>query len=131
MQVRHPVFFRFPRIHFAPAHAKLTAMQFLRLLVPAFVLSLCAIAPAAEPAQATDYTATVNGVVCAACKEHLTVALKKLPGVQTVSFAKGDKEGSATVTFNSSSPTLTKEDAVKALGDDAKTYQVVSLEKAR
>jgi copper chaperone CopZ len=85
--------------------------------------------PAAEPAKATDYKATVNGIVCSACKEHVTVALKKLPGVQTVSFAKGDKEGSATVTFNSSSPALTKDDAVKALGDDAKTYEVVSLEK--
>jgi copper chaperone CopZ len=106
-------------------------MHSLRFLIPAFVLSLCALAPAAEPAQATDYTATVNGVVCSACKEHVTVALKKLPGVQTVSFAKGDKEGTATVTFNSSSPTLTKEDAVKALGDDAKHYEVVSLEKAK
>jgi copper chaperone CopZ len=92
-------------------------------------LSLLANAPASEPAKATDYKATVNGIVCSACKEHVTVALKKLPGVQTVSFAKGEKEGSATVTFNSSSAALTKDDAVKALGDDAKTYEVVSLEK--
>lgn len=106
-------------------------MHFLRLLIPAFVLSLSVIVSAAEPSQATDYTATVNGVVCAACKEHVTVALKKLPGVETVSFARGDKEGTATVTFNSSSASLTKDDAVKALGDDAKTYQVLSLEKAK
>jgi copper chaperone CopZ len=106
-------------------------MRFLRLLAPALALALCSLSHAAEPAKATDYTATLNGVVCSACKEHVTVALKKLPGVEAVSFAKGDKEGTATVTFNSSSPTLTKEDAIKALGDDARTYEVVSLDKAK
>jgi copper chaperone CopZ len=105
----------------------------LRNLTPVLALALSLLSfgpsPAVEPAKATDYKATVNGIVCSACKEHVTVALKKLPGVQTVSFAKGEKEGTATVTFNSTSPSLSKDDAVKALGDDAKTYEVVSLEK--
>lgn len=106
-------------------------MSLLRRLVPAFVLALLSLTQAADTARATDYTATVNGVVCSACKEHVTAALKKLPGVQTVSFAKGEKEGTATVTFNSTAPALTKEDAVKALGDDAKSYEVLSLEKSK
>jgi copper chaperone CopZ len=94
-------------------------------------LSLISSGHAAEPTKATDYAATVKGVVCSACKEHITVALKKLPGVETVSFAKGDKADTAVVTFNSTAPALTKEDAVKALGEDAKHYEVVTLEKAR
>ena len=106
-------------------------MRFLRHLVPVLALSLFSCSQAGEPAKATDYTATVNGVVCAACKEHVTVAFKKLPGVENVSFAKGDKEGTAVVTFNSSSPALTRNDAVKALGEDSKSYEVLSLEKSK
>lgn len=103
----------------------------MRLLLIALSFSLLSFAQAADPAQATDYKATVSGVVCSACKAHVTEALKKLPGVETVSFAKGDKAGTATVTFNSTAPSLTKEDAVKALGEDAKSYEVVSLEKTK
>lgn len=98
-------------------------------------LSFCFVSfiHAEEPAKAvaTDYTATINGVVCSACKAHVTAALKKLPGVENVSIARGDKEGTATVTFNSSSAALTRDDAVKALGEDAKTYEVLSLEKSK
>ncbi|MFZ4765859.1 MAG: heavy-metal-associated domain-containing protein [Roseimicrobium sp.] len=100
-------------------------------LLPAFVLCSFASLRAGDATQATGYTATVTGVVCSACKMHVTAAFKKLPGVENVNFAKGDAEGTAKVTFNSSAPTLTKEDAVKALGVDAKTYNVVSLEKAK
>ena len=106
-------------------------MRLLFLLVPALAATLLSFARAEEPAKATDYTATVNGVVCSACKAHVTAAIKKLPGVDTVSFAKGDKDGTAIVTFNSTAPALTKEDAVKALGEDAKEFEVLSLEKAK
>ena len=106
-------------------------MPLLRLLAATLFLSLVSMAAAADPAKATDYTATVNGVVCSACKAHVTAARKKLPGVETVSFAKGDKEGAAVVTFNSTAPALTKDDAVKALGEDAKIYEVLSLEKSK
>jgi copper chaperone CopZ len=106
-------------------------MRFLFLLVPALAVTLFFIAKAEEPSKATDYTATVNGVVCAACKAHVTAAIKKLPGVETVSFAKGDKDGTAVVTFNSTAPALTKDDAVKALGEDAKEFEVLSLEKSK
>src|SRR5436190_14840722 len=99
-------------------------------LVPALSASLLFFAKADEPSKATDYTATVNGVVCAACQAHVTAAIKKLPGVEVVSFAKGDKDGTAIVTFNSTAPTLTKADAVKALGEHAKEFEVLSLEKA-
>ena len=105
----------------------------MRPFLAAVFVCLLSFAYAEEPlkAGATDYTATVSGVVCSACKAHVTAALKKLPGVETVNYARGDKEGTATVTFNSSSASLTKEDAVKALGEDAKTYEVITLEKAR
>jgi copper chaperone CopZ len=79
----------------------------------------------------TPYTATVTGVVCGSCKMHVTEALKKLPGVEKIEFSKGEKEDTQKVTFSSSSATLTKEDAVKALGADAQRYEVLALNKAK
>lgn len=91
----------------------------------------CTLAAFGEDGKSTAYTAEVTGVVCAACKAHVTDAFKKLPGVDKVEFAKGDKEGTQKVTFASSAQALTKEDAVKALGEAAKEYSIVSLGKAK
>lgn len=85
----------------------------------------------AADADKASYTATVDGVSCSACREHVETALKKLPGVLAVSFAKGDTENSAKATFASSSGSLAKEDVIKALGKDAETYTVVNLEKSK
>ncbi|CAN5703154.1 hypothetical protein BH11VER1_BH11VER1_12370 [soil metagenome] len=82
-----------------------------------------------DTAKSTAYTAEVTGVVCAACKAHLTEVFKKLPGVEKVEFAKGEKEGTQKVSFASSAPTLSKEDAVKALGEASKEYSILSLNK--
>ncbi len=83
-----------------------------------------------DTAKSTAYTAEVTGVVCAACKAHITEAFKKLPGVDKVEFAKGEKEGTQKVSFASSATSLSKEDAVKALGEAAKEYSILSLNKA-
>lgn len=84
-----------------------------------------------DQGKTTAYTAEVSGLVCAACKMHVTEAFKKLPGVDKVEFAKGEKEGIQKVTFTSSASSLSKEDAVKALGDASSQYPVVSLNKAK
>lgn len=84
-----------------------------------------------DSGKSTAYTAEVTGMVCAACKMHVTAAFKKLPGVDKVEFAKGEKEGTQKVTFASTAVSLTKEDAVKALGEAASQYSIVSLNKAR
>lgn len=83
----------------------------------------------AEDAAQIPYTAVVTGVVCQSCKNALTVALKKLPGVKEVEFAKGDKPGTQKLTFKSSSGTLSKSDAETALGDHAKEFTVVSFDR--
>ena len=97
--------------------------------VSALFLATCL--HAADDADKSSYTATVTGVVCSACKGHVEVALKKLPGVESVTFEKGEKEETQKAIFKSSSPTLAKDDVVKALGKDAETYTVVALDKAK
>ncbi len=83
----------------------------------------------ADSDKPTQYTATVTGVVCSACKAHITEAFKKLPGVGELAFAKGEKEGTQTVSFQATSDHLTKEDAVKALGAESSNYGVLELKK--
>lgn len=103
-----------------------------RFLLAAFsVLSLTTAALHAGDAEKTSYTATVSGIVCSACKAHVETALKTLPGVESVTFEKADKDEAPKAIFKSSSPSLTKDDVVKALGKDAETYTVVALDKTK
>lgn len=85
----------------------------------------------AEEASKTKYVANLTGVVCGACKKSVTSSLQKLPGVVKVDFEKGEKADTQKATFESTSAALTKEQAIKALGDTAKEFVIVSLEKAK
>ena len=81
-----------------------------------------------EKAQHT-YEGKITGVVCAACKEHVTVALtKKLPGLVSVDI-KNTATQEKQLTVVATNPDVTKEAVIEALGTYAKNYQVLSLEK--
>lgn len=90
----------------------------------------CSLLLAGTGLAGTTYTVGMTGVTCAGCKAHVTEAFTKLPGVdaKTIAIVDGEKPGSKTVTFTSSSAGLKKDDAVKSLGDAAKTYVVVTFE---
>ncbi|MBE7498627.1 MAG: hypothetical protein HS117_27120 [Verrucomicrobiaceae bacterium] len=76
------------------------------------------------------FTGEITGVVCAACKAHVTSALtEKLPGVEKIDITRGDKEGVNRITIVSRQADVTKDTAMAALGDLAKTYQILSLDK--
>lgn len=100
-----------------------------QLLFTAATLCFSACLSFADSGKSIPYTATVSGVVCSSCKAHITHAFKKLPGVEEVKFARGEKEGTQQVSFNASSDQLAKEDVAKTLGDDAKRYQIIDLQK--
>ncbi len=88
----------------------------------------------ATPAMAGDapvnYIAEMTGMVCAGCKDHVTASFTKLEGVSKVQIAPGDKPGTQKVTVTSTSPSLTKEQAVAALGTSASTYVVHAWKKS-
>jgi copper chaperone CopZ len=88
----------------------------------------------AAPAMAGDapisYIAEMTGMVCAGCKDHVTAAFTKLDGVSKVQIVPGDKPGTQKVTVTSTSPSLTKEQAVAALGTSASTYIVHAWTKS-
>ena len=92
-----------------------------------FCLGLLSAASSADEKPHT-YEGAITGVVCAACKEHITVALtKKLPGVVSVGVKATDSPDSKILTIVSTDPGVTKESANAALGSYAKNYQILSL----
>ena len=68
--------------------------------------------------------------MCSACSNHVKGALSKLDGVTEIKITLG-KEGSVPhLTITSTSPSITKEAAIKALGDKATMYVIQSLKLA-
>lgn len=99
------------------------------LLSLSLSLSLLTAATAADE-KAHTYEGSITGVVCASCKEHITMALtKKLPGVVSIDVKSNGTDDSQKLTIVSTSTEVTKETATAALGSYAKNYQILSLAK--
>lgn len=98
----------------------------------AFFFALLAVftAPAIAGDAPVSYIAEMTGMVCAGCKDHVTASFTKLEGVSKVQIAPGEKPGTQKVTVTSTSPSLTKEQAVAALGASASTYIVHGWKKS-
>lgn len=82
--------------------------------------------PAAEPVTYV-YQGEVAGVMCSACSNHVETALKTLPGVKSVTITAAKDGGLPKLEVVATSASLTREDAVKALGEEATSYDVRSL----
>ncbi|MBB5031009.1 heavy-metal-associated domain-containing protein [Prosthecobacter vanneervenii] len=94
----------------------------------AALISLCAL-PALAADATVNYIAEMTGMVCAGCKDHVTASFTKLEGVTKVQIVPGDKAGTQKVTVTSTSPNLTKEQAIASLGSSASTYIVHEWKK--
>jgi copper chaperone CopZ len=96
-------------------------------------LLLC-LALLALPAIAGDamhtYRGEVAGIMCSACSAKIKAAFSTMDGVKSVSVKPAKDGGAPKVEVISTSDKLTKDDAVKALGDDAKTFVVQSFGRA-
>ena len=73
------------------------------------------------------YQGEVAGIMCIHCTNKVEAAMKKLPDVQSVKITRSDKGGLPKLEIIATSTRITQEDAVKALGDDAKMYDIRSL----
>ena len=94
-------------------------------------LIACCSSLLAEDTLKTKYSATFTGIVCQECKAKVTAAMKTVPGVTEVNFAKGERAGLQIVSFAAATNALTKEDVVKALGEHAKEFTVQSFDKTK
>lgn len=84
----------------------------------------------AADSKPVTYVAEMTGMVCAGCKDHVTASFTKLEGVSKVEIVPGEKPGTQKITVMSSKDTLTKEQAVAALGASASTYIIHAWKKA-
>ncbi len=102
----------------------------MKTLLLALSLLVTVSLQAADEKKSTTYEGQITGVVCAACKAHITGALtQKLPGVISVDVKAGDKEDQQKLIIVAESDAVTKETATEALGTYAKNYQILSLAK--
>ena len=93
------------------------------LLSLLFVATACT---AGDPVKFV-YQGEVAGIMCIHCTNKVETAMKKLPNVQSVKITRDEKGGLPKLEIVATNATITREDAVKALGDDAKMYDVRSL----
>lgn len=97
-------------------------------LLAIMMLFCTALTAKADEKAGYTYTGEVAGVVCSACSSHVKKALSAIDGVTSVKVLKPEKEGEpARLEVVSNSPSLTRETAVKALGEHAKFYDIRSL----
>lgn len=73
------------------------------------------------------YQGEVAGIMCIHCTNKVEAAMKKLPDVQSVKITRDEKGGLPRLEIIATNARITREDAVKALGDDAKMYDIRSL----
>lgn len=101
------------------------------LLVSMFITVLTSFCRSADAVAEVTYTGEISGVVCASCKEHVTMMLmKKLEGVVSVDVKPGDKpEGNQRLVIVAKNDKITKERANEALGTFAKNYEILNLAK--
>jgi copper chaperone CopZ len=92
-----------------------------------FLLLATSLLHAADPALHT-YKGEVAGVMCSICSNHVQTALKTLPGVKDVTVMPAKNGGLPVLTITSTSAEITKEAAIKALGDKANQYVIQALQ---
>ena len=102
----------------------------MKKLLLALSLLLSLNLQAADEKKSITYEGKITGVVCSACKAHITGAItQKLPGVISVDVKAGDNADEQKLIIVANSESVTKESATEALGTFAKNYQILSLNK--
>jgi len=76
-----------------------------------------------------SYTATLKGIECAACKKTIVQSLGKIKGVKTIRITKVGEDKHQLTIVTDGSTTISKADAVKALGKDSH-YVITTWSKA-
>lgn len=99
------------------------------------LLFLFAILLTLTPCHAADpafvYQGEVAGVFCSACSAHVKTALMTIKGVKDVKIKIAPEGQLPKLTVTATTDHLTREDAVKALGEQAKNFDIRSLNLVR
>lgn len=90
------------------------------------LLFLTAALTAAEPPR--TYEGEVAGIFCSACSSHVKAAISQIEGVQSVKILTAPKGGLPRLRVTSTKP-LTREQAVAALGEKSKMFDIRFLKQ--
>lgn len=101
-----------------------------KVIITLLILTINAVLLAADGKPLFTYEGEVAGVVCNACASNVKAALGKLEGVTAVKITISKEGGAPRLQVTSTSPNLTRDAAVKALGDKASMYEIRSLKLA-
>ena len=77
-----------------------------------------------------NYEGKITGLYCSACAAKVKAALSQLEGVTKVKITNSKEIGVQKIYVESSSTKITKDTAIKALGEDAKSFTILSLAPA-
>ncbi len=83
----------------------------------------------AEDKVVYTYEGRISGVFCSACSAKVKAAMGKLAGVSTVKISPAEELGVQALKVQSTSPDLTKEAAIAALGEAAKEFTIHQFER--
>ncbi|MDF1657474.1 MAG: heavy metal-associated domain-containing protein [Verrucomicrobiales bacterium] len=76
------------------------------------------------------YRASMNGIECTGCKKSIAKSLGKLKGVKTIRIAKGSGNNHSLTVITDGSSSISKSQAVGALGKNAPHYTIVSWSRS-
>lgn len=75
------------------------------------------------------YRASMTGIECSGCKKSIAKSLGKLDGVKTIRITKGSGNNHTLTVISDGSTSISKSDALGALGKNAPHYKLVSWSK--
>ncbi|RBP45905.1 copper chaperone CopZ [Roseimicrobium gellanilyticum] len=100
------------------------------LTIVALILGIMPDLKAGDKATAAHvYEGRITGLFCGACAGKVKASLRKLAGVAEVKITSTSETGVQKVRIESSSADITKEAAILALGEDARSFTLLDLEK--
>lgn len=76
------------------------------------------------------YRASMTGIECSGCKKSIAKSLGNLKGVKTIRIVKGSGNNHTLTVITDGSASISKSDAISALGKNAPHYTIVSWSKA-
>ncbi len=77
------------------------------------------------------YEGRITGLFCNACAAKVKSSLGRIEGVTSVRITNTQELGVQKVHVQSTSDKLTKEKAIQALGEDAGTFTLLTLERTK
>lgn len=102
--------------------------RFPRRLLPLILATTLSAVTAGESTY--RYEGRITGLFCHACASKVKASLGKLRGVTNVKITKSDEDGVQKILMQSTDPSITKERAIEALGEDSATFTILEFGKS-